>query len=182
MIRRTIATVVAALFLSLAFGAMGCHSCPTTDGIDEATMTDVGIRLISNKGTRVIIEFTPSPDFTHVVQEITLDSGDVLVECFRCDGKPIYDFHSWGIRPHWRTMRVYAANVTGTDERNGFAHLPDNGAGLKTSIGPGFNADYQATHETRGKITARSPASFVWTITDEDGMVTVKMPTVGEGK
>jgi hypothetical protein len=114
-------------------------------------------------------------DYSHVIQEITLDTGEQLVECFRWDGY-IIDTHSWGSRPHWRTMTVYAGNVEGCDEYNGWGHLPDNGAGFTTTVGTGFNAAYQATHETRGKIIDRSPNSFTWRIDDDGKTITVSMP------
>lgn len=158
----------------------GCSTCQKLDltDVDSVSGTDVGIRLVSLKDTRVIIQFMPNAGYTHVVQEIQLDSGSILIECFRCDGEPLYDFHSWWHRPHSRTMKVYAADVVGADERRGFAHLPENMDGLKTDVGPGFNSDYQADHETRGKIVKRSPKAFVWSINDDGKTVKVNMPPV----
>lgn len=167
--------VLAAAPLALTTGCSGCQTIDVGD-VDHTSKSDVGIRLVSSNGPRVIVEFIPNAGFTHVVQEIELDTGHILVECFRCDGRPIYDYHSWHSRPHSRRMKVYAADVTGADERHGFAHLPENMDGLKTTVGTGFNADYQSTHETRGKIVKRSPKAFLWTIKDDGVTVDVGLP------
>lgn len=181
---RTLSRLILVLLLALLAGPLalstGCQSCQTIDigDVDPTSKSDVGIRLVSVSGTRVVVEFIPNAGYTHVVQEIELDSGSILVECFRCDGRPIFDYHSWHSRPHHRRMKVYAADVTGTDERDGFAHLPENMDGLKTTVGPGFNADYQAEYETRGKIVKRSPKAFLWTIADNGTTVHVGLPGV----
>lgn len=169
--------------LILLFGLLflaSCRHCPVLDSaVDETTQTTVGLKLVSQRGTEVIVSFSGDPDFTHIVQEIQLDSGEVLIECFRNNATLIFDTHSWIVRPHHRVMKVYAANVHGCDEDNGFGHLPDNGAGVKTTISKNFNASYQKTHETRGRIVYRSPASFLWSITDNGTSVKVTIP-VGE--
>lgn len=183
--KRLLAPLISVFLLAVLAAAplaltTGCSTCQTIDvgDIDPTSKSDVGIRLVGITGRQVIVEFLPNAGWTHIVQEIELDSGSILVECFRCDGRPVYDFHSWHGRPHFRRMKVYAADVEGADERHGFAHLPENMDGLKTTVGTGFNADYQAEHETRGKIVRRSPNAFLWTISDDGKQVHVGLPGV----
>lgn len=59
-----------------------------------------------------------------------------------------------------RTVSAYVANVAGADfSELGFAHLPENEDGsLVSNVGRGFNADYQAAHETRGSVAQSAPA------------------------
>jgi hypothetical protein len=59
------------------------------------------------------------------------------------------------------------------DERGGFGHLPDNGDGLETSIGPHFNVEYQKWYETRGYIRDRAENEYHWEIEDNGSAITV---------
>ena len=165
-IRILIVTLLLALLPSCV---MAPDPIPAPGGQPVLSITLVG----EAESTGVVVQFEPTvDDFTHVVQEIELDSGSVLVECFRCGGV-ITDRHRWASRPHWRVMTVYLANVEGADEAHGFAHLPHNGNGLRTTVGKDFNSWYQADYETRGSITGRHPANVHWSITDDGENVTI---------
>lgn len=135
----------------------------------EDTEQVVSIEFVSKSyavGVRVRFSMF-SYEYTHVVQEIVLDSGEVLVECFRMDFNGELDLHSWKARPHAREMTVYAAVCVGVDEWGGFGHLPGNGDGLYTTVGENFNALYQSGHETRGFIEKRAKNQYYWTIRDD---------------
>jgi len=143
-------------------------------GEEEAPISIQLAGTPDSTGTKVRF-ITAAQTYTHLVQELTLDSGETLIEAFRIDGL-IYDLHSWPKRPHWRTMTIYAAVVDGMDEMGGWGHLPDNGAGLETTVGKGFNAHYQSAYETRGRIIVRSPLSYTWRIDDNGKTITVSLP------
>ena len=165
----------------LLCGLSGCACFPSAPTGDP-DLPPVDITVLEDYAThgRVLVRFTLNDGaFTHVVQEVYLDDGKVLVESFRWDGG-IKDSHRWSNRPHTRTMIVYAANVTGTDEMWGFAHLPDNGAGVKTTVGKGFNSFYWTGHKMQGRIVSRSPGEFRWTIYDDGTDVTVTLPQGGQ--
>jgi hypothetical protein len=93
----------------------------------------------------VRMQFRNNTDYTHIVQEIEYQDGNVLVECFQTD-TTVFDHHSaWGDSDHKRVrrMRVYGANVTGEVSWFGFAHLHQNRDGtLVTTVGPSFNPSY----------------------------------------
>lgn len=106
-------------------------------------------------------------DYNAIVQEIVFDNGSALVECFRCEpGDTVWDRHTWSAENEVRYMKCYLAKVEGVDWNDvGFAHLPANMDGsVKTNVGPGFNFAYQASHETRGKVTRMSKEYFTWSI------------------
>ncbi|MBE7491102.1 MAG: hypothetical protein HS108_05015 [Planctomycetes bacterium] len=62
-----------------------------------------------------------------------------------------------------RQVFAYVANVAGADfSAGGFAHLPENEDGSTISrVGPNFNADHQAAHETRGRVWHSGTATGV---------------------
>ena len=165
--------LIATLLLAVSPScAMAPASSPTV-GVAQTTVT---IGLISKYQRAVRVSFTVSDSsYTHVVQEITLYDGSVLIEAFLNDGW-IVDYHYWPVRPERRYMRVYAADVVGMDSVDGWGHLPDNGQGLETTIGKYFNAEYQRFHETRGTITSRSAVATYWSIIDDGTTVTVLLP------
>lgn len=159
-------------------------SCRTVDSIDQPVVVDdrgnrVGIVFIGKSyDLGVVLRFALyGAEYSHIVQEITLDDGSVLVECFRDDGDTI-DRHSWVDRPHYRSMVVYAANCVGVDERYGFGHLPDNGNGLSTTVGSNFNESYQKAHKTQGYIRNRASNEYYWSITDDGTTITVTIDGV----
>ena len=173
---RNFVRLTAVFLLLLALPA--CVTAPERPATVDDETCRVGIELIGKTHQLgVVVRFRLyGSTYTHIVQEITLDDGDVLVECFRDDGSfhAVYDQHQWGGRdPHFRTMTVYGANCYGVDERNGFGHLPHNGRGLYTTVGPGFNRDYQLSHKTQGYISNRASNEYIWTITVVDGIITV---------
>lgn len=171
----------------IGFGMFGCATCDRAPKYTERSaslgeglnMTVEQIVQIDEEGeyfTQIIVAFKHDSSFSHIIQEIVLDSGSSLVECFR-GGEffNVYDLHSWGVRPHSRKMKVYLGNVEGTDERNGFAHLPHNfDKTLFTTVGKNFNKNYQETHETRGKITSVGKEWLEWSIADDGEYITVR--------
>lgn len=154
-----------------------CAVAPEPIQVD-GNNTEVGIKLIGQaESIGVVVSFyLESDEYTHVVQEITLGSGSTLVESFHWDGS-IMDRHYWNDRPHYRSMKVYAAVVEGADEAHGFAHLPQNVDGsVKTTVSNKFNAWYWRDYEMRGEITKASPYYFIWTIEDDGKTITVSLP------
>lgn len=160
----------------LLLTVVGCAASPSTYDPPEVYKRhtqEVSIHLIGKSYQMgVLVEFVMRGSWSHIVQEITLDNGLVLVECFRNDDW-LWDLHTWPVRPHSRSMVVYPADVVGADENYGFAHLPDNGFGLKTTVGEEFNAGHQRNYETRGRIVSRGSLSLVWTISDDGVTITV---------
>lgn len=126
-----------------------------------APADEIGFRI-----TGIMVDFTRhgDGDWNAIVQEVVCADGKVLVECFRLSqGDSIQDRHTWSDASEARTMTVYLAKVEGVDWRGRFAHLPQNMDGsLVTNIGLNFNAEYQRTHKTQGRIVARSEESFTW--------------------
>lgn len=156
---------------------------PSLEGLDrpatiEVSLVHNGLTLEDGERlfTDVRVQFYISDRFySHVVQEIVMSDGSVLIEAFENDGY-ITDHHYWIIRPNWRHMKLYAANVVGMDDENGWGHLPDNGQGLSTDIGFRFNWPYQRDYETRGTIKSRSIVATYWYIVDDGLTVTVLLP------
>lgn len=153
--------LILAAFLLVALSS--CVCAPNNGELVHGA-SGIGVHTVSEGNNWVMVEFTTtSSDYTHIVQEIYLDSGEVLIECFRIHGS-IIDRHSWSSSTERRSMTLYLADVEGADEMHGFAHLPSNGMGQETTVGPNFNRFYQDAHETRGEITRRSDYSFHWAI------------------
>jgi hypothetical protein len=171
---RNILRLIVASILLACVNAGCAHTVHRPDAVIDDTECRVGIEFVGKAYTiGVCIRFVLyGTEYTHIVQEITLDSGEVLVECFRDDGF-LWDTHSWIDRPHSRSMIVYAANCIGVDEWSGFGHLPDNGQGLYTTVGSNFNKDYQERYETRGYIRNRATNEYEWSIADDGTHITV---------
>lgn len=169
---RTLYLLVACAILYLT---AGCASAPVDRpveyGEEDAVVTLKLVGAVYSVGTYVRFS-TRSTAYTHFVQEITLDSGEVLIECFRDDGD-ILDRHTWADRPHSRAMIVYCANCVGVDEWGGFGHLPSNGAGRYTTVGHNFNEDYWQDHEATGYIRDRAKSQIEWAIVDDGATVRV---------
>lgn len=167
--------VLLAMFIAMLVFNSGCVASPTQARIQR----DVAIRAVDlSPPNEAQIEFVNRSDYSHIVQEVHLPGGHTLVECFRLSrDQSCIDFHRWSSIPHRRWMRVYAANVEGAYEVGRFAHLPDNGAGLKTSLPPNFNTFYRALCPVpMGRITARSPHWFVWRIDATEENVSITLP------
>lgn len=167
-------TVRLALLAVLALLAAGCANPARVVAPDPVdTVVAVGTAHISEANVQVF--FYPTDDkYTHVVQEVHTSRGS-LVESFRQDGY-IRDQHTWPKtrQKEVRRMYVYAANVEGADESNsGFAHLPDNGEGVETTLGENFNSWYHEKYETRGRITKKSPHRTTWTISADGEWIEV---------
>jgi hypothetical protein len=149
---RNILRLIVASILLACVNAGCAHTVHRPDAVIDDTECRVGIEFVGKAYTiGVCIRFVLyGTEYTHIVQEITLDSGEVLVECFRDDGF-LWDTHSW----------------------SGFGHLPDNGQGLSTTVGPNFNKDYQEQYETRGYIKNRATNEYEWSIADDGTHITV---------
>lgn len=201
MSKRLIIVIFSLIFLSF------CTSCRTIHpdyGIPSQVRqgeSEIGMKILALDNSLVLLQFTNATDYTHIVQEIHLEDGQTLVECFEWDGW-VRDRHTWSANKHSRWMKVYAANVEGTDDRNGFAHLPQNMDGsVKTEIKWNFNAAHQwegvtspqvgvfdsrtglwhhpdngVAHKTKGRITKQSDNWFIWTIIDSGDRVEVLFP------
>ena len=89
----------------------------------------------------ILVRFSHTTEYTHLVQEIEFEGGWRLVECFRVyKGLTVIDHHSG---TGWRRMRVYPADVIGAAEIDGFAHLSHNIDGsFVTKIPPALNRSY----------------------------------------
>ena len=153
-----------------------CAMAPNAVAVIGVEQTTVTVKLVERYDTTVRVRFLVSDsNYSHIVQEITLYDGSVLIEAFLNDGW-IVDRHYWPTRPERRYMKVYAANVVGMDSRNGWGHLPDNGQGLETTIDRDFNQTYQLFHKTTGSVTSRSAVATYWSIIDDGVTVTVLLP------
>lgn len=124
-----------------------------------------------------------STGYTHLVQEIEMQGGYTLVECFRVSkGRYVLDHHSgYG----WRRMRVYPAVVVGALEPQGFAHLMRNQDGsMRTNIPDGFNAHYRklaGNGPWPGMILRMANESVTtWRITPDDDLRLVELWTPEE--
>ena len=126
----------------------------------------------------VILKFTNRTDYSHLVQEIELEGGWWLVECFRVKrGWWVYDRHTGS---GWRRMRVYPANVVGALEPHSFAHLMQNqDGGVVTRIPSEFNASYRAVAGNGpwpGVIVRQAPElGSTWRITPDKETDTVEI-------
>jgi len=168
--------VALSLFCMLIAGCVECNA-PTgkawgdyaPDVVDDANTVKVWVSRADTHLVRVYFTLPVDSKYTHVVQELTLDNGCVLVESFRMS-KFVGDRHTDAKDKFSRSMVVYAATVECADETStGWAELPSNGLGVKTTTdGLFFNSDYNANHKRRGYILRRSMAETRWSI-DDDG-------------
>lgn len=115
----------------------------------------------------VLVTFEQREDYDALAQEIEFESGEFLIEVFVvAKGCRVVDHHR-GMG--WRRCKVYPVNIVGVDLRDGWGHLPCTQDGSRrTTVGPNFNATYQATHETRGCITRQAiEDAATWRITPD---------------
>lgn len=167
-------SVEAASWLLVAVLFAACASRPVVPGQTD----EIGFRI---NGVLVEFDRKVGGKWNALVQEVHLDDGTALVECFRIDPDSntfIYDRHRWSSQVEQRDMKVYLAVVEGAHwTHNGFAHLPENMDGsVKTTVSKNFNAAYNWTHETRGKITARSDEYLTWRIDADAHRLVVEAP------
>lgn len=131
----------------------------------------------------ILLKFTNHTGYTHLIQEIELEGGWWLVECFRVPkGHYVFDHHSGG---GWRRCRVYPANVVGALEPWGFAHLMQNQDGtVRTNIPAGFNTAYREAcgdGPWPGVIVKQAPEMCsTWRLTPDSALRQVEVWT-GDG-
>ena len=116
----------------------------------------------------ILVTFEQREDYDALAQEVEFESGEFLIEVFVvAKGSRVVDHHRGA---GWRRMRVYPVNIVGVDLRNGWGHLPCTKDGRRrTTVGPSFNATYQAAHETRGFITRQAiEDAATWRITPDN--------------
>lgn len=171
-IARRCAEAASLLLVAALFTA--CATRPPVPGQTD----EIGFRI---NGVLVEFDRKVGGKWNAIVQEVQLDDGSTLVECFRINPDArnfIYDRHEWSSETEVRTMKVYLAVVEGAHwTHNGFAHLPANMDGsVKTTVGKGFNASYQHLYETRGKITAASAEYLTWRIDGGAHRLVVEAP------
>ena len=182
-----------------------CNGCRTVDPNFEipwqyGEAVDVSFRVANIDGA-VEVEFRNRTIAPFIVQEVHMEDGQTLVECFHTSGPfdIVHDFHSWGGVHGKRWMEVYVAEVEGVDLTfYGFGQLAENIDGSTvTEIDTYFNMTYQwkgllntgkghlnsrtglwyhpdngVAHETRGRVTKRAASSFYWSIvSDADGIL-----------
>lgn len=120
--------------------------------------------------------FTNHSDYPDLIQEIDLGGGEYLVEVFAVrKGWCVRDHHTVTSSPHARSMFIYPGEAVGVDRENGWGQLPCNLSGtMSTNVGPNFNADYQKTHRTQGRVVREERNQGIhWTISISSGKMIV---------
>lgn len=134
----------------------------------------------------VHVELLEWTDKTLLIQEIELDNGMTVVECFTTNsGVSTIDSH-WTTIPwprSWRRMKIYPGIVDGADfNSNGFAMLESNLDGsVKTTVGSNFNETYRKNHEVRGRVVnADLDKTVEWYIEYNRGRLSIYLPDGSE--
>lgn len=141
---------------------------------DDATVVVWILNASADGRAEASLSVKNNSGYTHIVQELFLESGEVLVEAFAIRGY-VRDVHRWEAITHNRRMVLYAASVCGMDATSsGWGELPDNGLGLETTTNPDrFNPYYKAGgHKRAGTIVKRSGTTTEWWISDSGKIVT----------
>jgi len=192
------------LSIIVLFSYTGCAINPSYMEVEEPragaaiAVQVVGVETWSTRFV-VKIRFAEDTKWDGLVQEVMLPNYR-LVEYFKLPGGKMsnrsYDKHSisFVMSKHVRTMRLYPANVEGVDYAGNFAQLPENKDGsVVTKIDDYWNREYQwksgpngepanprwgRNHYTRGKIVSddRENGSVWWSITHDDGILTITLP------
>lgn len=188
--------------LLLLFSVVGCKTTlpiieiPVEPPHLAAQILTIDTVPDENEFRMVRIRFSENTKYDVLIQEIYMDTGEILVECFDTPNGTFsygWDQHSWRTNSTHRRMRVYPGSVEGVDRMNGFAQLPQNRLGTAvTNIGPYFNARYQwnygpngedpdpiygVNHRTTGRIIEDDREnSMWWEITCIDGVIEVLLP------
>lgn len=196
------------LILCLIVFLAGCGMIPRAPVPQPDDNIFVEVVLLDAKaedrGFDVWVEFEEWTRHAFIVQEVELNNGDTLVECFQTPngrfpmGQKDHHWKETAWPKHWRKMTVYPATVEGADlTMNGFAMLPENRDGsVKTTVGDNFNKKYRwkgkrnpdtgewenkkeygVLHEVRGQIVADAKyLAVTWHIDYYEGKLTIVLP------
>lgn len=173
---------------------------------EETKFTNVTLdeAWCKNRGFDIYVRMWEKTKYNYIIQEITLNNGDSIVECWELPHGRFYDSqrdHHWKTDAwpyHARQMIVYPGTVEDADlTSGGFAMLPENQDGsVKTTVGANFNAGYRwkgqlnhqtgeieydpkygINHEIRGRITESGHAMGVtWNFVYERGKLMIFLP------
>lgn len=176
----------ASLLLALVV-LSGCALFPTPHVQKATKYTNVTLKdaWCADKNYELYVYLWESTKYNYIIQEILLDNGETVVECFKLIGGRMVpgqsDHHSWD--DAWprekRQMFIYPGTVVGADETFfGFAMVPENMDGsVKTTTGPEFNKNYRKNHSVQGVITECDKSLGVtWKYEYELGKLEVYLP------